>query len=263
MLRSLVGSEMCIRDRYQRRVRGAAMAMQWTSGICGCCGDPRTMCFAFCFLPCATASARSRFDSSNWCFNFCCVNGCVVRNIVREAYHNEGTCVSDICIPCCCPCCSVAQILREVIAKGSANSVNMITTTGQVVRMETVEGSNLWSSELTSCCDDCGSCLYACCCPWCANSSVMTKYDGSNWWFNCFAKQPCVAQSILREGKYNIDGTCCGDVLEPCCCYSCAISRLLREVKVRGPVQSPGALVIQQPAPGQRGGGGQAFTRQA
>eukprot|EP00658_Telonema_sp_P-2_P015290 TRINITY_DN15877_c0_g1_i9.p1 TRINITY_DN15877_c0_g1~~TRINITY_DN15877_c0_g1_i9.p1 ORF type:complete len:288 (+),score=64.03 TRINITY_DN15877_c0_g1_i9:101-865(+) len=254
MLRSLVGSEMCIRDRpcalrsvfFHAPPPAPGVALTHPIGVTS---DGRAR----------TSMIEPRMAG----FNFCCVNGCVVRNIVREAYHNEGTCVSDICIPCCCPCCSVAQILREVIAKGSANSVNMITTTGQVVRMETVEGSNLWSSELTSCCDDCGSCLYACCCPWCANSSVMTKYDGSNWWFNCFAKQPCVAQSILREGKYNIDGTCCGDVLEPCCCYSCAISRLLREVKVRGPVQSPGALVIQQPAPGQRGGGGQAFTRQA
>eukprot|EP00658_Telonema_sp_P-2_P077258 TRINITY_DN6942_c0_g1_i1.p1 TRINITY_DN6942_c0_g1~~TRINITY_DN6942_c0_g1_i1.p1 ORF type:complete len:121 (-),score=16.28 TRINITY_DN6942_c0_g1_i1:532-894(-) len=31
MLRSLVGSEMCIRDRYQRRVRGLPIALRWTS----------------------------------------------------------------------------------------------------------------------------------------------------------------------------------------------------------------------------------------
>eukprot|EP00658_Telonema_sp_P-2_P007161 TRINITY_DN1266_c0_g1_i5.p3 TRINITY_DN1266_c0_g1~~TRINITY_DN1266_c0_g1_i5.p3 ORF type:complete len:106 (+),score=38.94 TRINITY_DN1266_c0_g1_i5:98-415(+) len=40
MLRSLVGSEMCIRDRYQRRVRGSSLCnnMPSTAAIAGAIG---------------------------------------------------------------------------------------------------------------------------------------------------------------------------------------------------------------------------------
>eukprot|EP00658_Telonema_sp_P-2_P015444 TRINITY_DN1593_c0_g1_i2.p1 TRINITY_DN1593_c0_g1~~TRINITY_DN1593_c0_g1_i2.p1 ORF type:complete len:269 (+),score=49.90 TRINITY_DN1593_c0_g1_i2:123-929(+) len=47
MLRSLVGSEMCIRDRYQRRVRGWQASMG-ASLSCRCDGDLRVGCVCGC-----------------------------------------------------------------------------------------------------------------------------------------------------------------------------------------------------------------------
>lgn len=219
----------------------------WTSGLCGCFEDFSSCAYACCCPWCANASARTNFDGSNWCFNCCCVSTCVVRNIVREAYNIEGTCLGDLCVPCWCGCCSTAQVLRESAARGSASAVTCQTSTGQVVRVEAQEGANQWTSGLCACFDDIGYCAYACCCPWCATASAVSNYDGSNFCFNCCAKNTCVSQSIIREGKYNISGTCMGDIWEPCCCQMCAISRMLREVKARGNINQTHSVVRVAP----------------
>merc|ERR1711934_1043021 len=104
-----------------------------------------------------------------------------------------------------------------------------------------------WTSGLFACFDDFGSCAYACCCPYCANASARSNFDGSNFCFNCCAKNTCVAQSIIREGKYNIAGTCVGDICEPLCCNMCAIARLLREVKARGNINETHSVVKVAP----------------
>eukprot|EP00658_Telonema_sp_P-2_P010099 TRINITY_DN13804_c0_g1_i2.p1 TRINITY_DN13804_c0_g1~~TRINITY_DN13804_c0_g1_i2.p1 ORF type:complete len:165 (-),score=26.96 TRINITY_DN13804_c0_g1_i2:827-1321(-) len=74
MLRSLVGSEMCIRDRYQRRVRGSG-----AMGSCGSKGSPpcvaRRMCAqelynlqcdlgAFPLLICTSSKEQDRIDQA-------------------------------------------------------------------------------------------------------------------------------------------------------------------------------------------------------
>jgi len=223
----------------------------WTSGLCSCFDDFSSCCYA-CMCPmCAGASAREDFDGSNWCFNCLCLNACVLRNVVREAYNIEGTCLGDCCTPFLCNCCALSQVLREVKARGSANSITAQTSSGQLVRVQTQEGSNQWSSSLFSCCDDIGICFYGWCCPWCSLASTMTKYDNSNWCFNCCTKNVCLSQSIIREGKYNIDGDCCTDILVPCCCMTCVICRLAREVKARGSINETRSImqVAQAPAP--------------
>eukprot|EP00656_Telonema_subtile_P033956 TRINITY_DN38102_c0_g1_i1.p1 TRINITY_DN38102_c0_g1~~TRINITY_DN38102_c0_g1_i1.p1 ORF type:complete len:254 (-),score=22.49 TRINITY_DN38102_c0_g1_i1:266-1027(-) len=240
---------MCIRDRYQRRVRGflaVHMELQWTSGLCSCFDDCGSCFYALCCPCCANASARTAFDNSNFCFNCLCVSPCVVRNLVREAYNIEGTCCGDLLCPCFCNCCAISQVIREVKARGSATAVNMVTNTGHVVRMESPDGANQWSSGLCSCFDDCGSCCYACFCPSCAVASAGSRYDGSNCCFNCLVKNPCVTHSIIREGKYNIDGTCLQDICLPFCCYTCSAARMLREVKTRGPVSGGTTVMVQQ-----------------
>merc|ERR1712159_183265 len=232
----------------------------WSSGLCSCFDDFGSCAYAFCCPCCANASARTNFDGSNMCFNCLCASPCVVRNIVREAYNIEGTCAGDICLPIWCGACSIAQLLRESKTRGSATSALVQTNQGQVIKAEQQEGLNTWTSGLCSCFDDFGSCAYAFCCPFCANASAVTNYDGSNWCFNCCAKHPCMAQSIIREGKYNIQGTCLEDICIPYFCTCCAVSRLLREVKARGNINqshhvvqvAPTAPQMQmvQPAPG-------------
>merc|ERR1711935_379659 len=227
---------------------------QWRSGICSCFNDCGLCVYAF-FCPwCAVASARSNFDMSNFFFNLCCVNQCVVRNIVREAYNIEGTCLGDLCWPCCFGPCSAAQLLRETKSRGNCNAVTVLGADGQSIQAETKEGANAWSSGLCGCFSDCSSCCYAWWCPCCAVATASSNYDGSNFCFNCLVKNPCVAHSIIREGEYNIDGTCLEDCCAPAFCAPCAISRLLREVEVRGSinevrhvVQVPQNTIMVQP----------------
>merc|ERR1712224_17756 len=111
---------------------------------------------------------------------------------------------------------------------GSISSTMAFQVTGTIKQ---AEGANEWTSGLCSCFDDIGSCCYAFCCPWCANATARTEYDGSNWLFNCFCVTPCLVRSILREGPFNINGTWIGDVLTSCCCMHCAIAQQLRQVR--------------------------------
>ncbi len=46
-------------------------------------------CYAFCCPHCAHASARTAYDGSNCCLNFCCGSPTLMYNIVREGYHIE------------------------------------------------------------------------------------------------------------------------------------------------------------------------------
>eukprot|EP00658_Telonema_sp_P-2_P040549 TRINITY_DN2899_c0_g1_i4.p1 TRINITY_DN2899_c0_g1~~TRINITY_DN2899_c0_g1_i4.p1 ORF type:complete len:213 (-),score=54.02 TRINITY_DN2899_c0_g1_i4:802-1347(-) len=56
MLRSLVGSEMCIRDRYQRRVRGFVSGLPWVGWLPGAASTQRSMALP----PIRRAASRER-----------------------------------------------------------------------------------------------------------------------------------------------------------------------------------------------------------
>mmetsp|Transcript_40981 Transcript_40981/g.103239 ORF Transcript_40981/g.103239 Transcript_40981/m.103239 type:complete len:138 (-) Transcript_40981:1720-2133(-) len=75
-------------------------------------------CYAWCCPHCALASARSAYDGSNCCFNFCCGSGAMLYNIIREGYGISGTCCGDICYACFCQCCIAIQATHEVAVRG-------------------------------------------------------------------------------------------------------------------------------------------------
>merc|ERR1712070_766254 len=60
----------------------------WSSGTFACFEDIGSCCYAIWCPSCATASARSDYDGSNWCFNICAINVVVARNIIREGEYN-------------------------------------------------------------------------------------------------------------------------------------------------------------------------------
>lgn len=91
----------------------------WDQSIFSVCQDGALTCLtAYCCGPCYLASARQRYDSSNWCFNLCCLSPCAVRNIIREGYGYDGTCLSDILWSGCCAPCSVCQLAHETKISG-------------------------------------------------------------------------------------------------------------------------------------------------
>jgi len=99
---------------------GAAIAFtqQWTQGLCGFeCGG--ACLYACCCPNCSMASSRSTYDTSNWCFNFCCVSPPLVYNLIREGYKVDGGCCGDIFLSCCCMPCAANQLQKEVEVKGA------------------------------------------------------------------------------------------------------------------------------------------------
>merc|ERR1712070_813290 len=114
--------------------------------------------------------------------------------------------------------------------RGMASQTTVTVTQRQVQR---AEGDGEWSTGICDCCIDPAVFFYSCCCPWAANASARTEYDGSNWCFNCIFVSPCLVRSIVREGAFNIGGSCVGDICYSMCCLPCSISQMLREVRVR------------------------------
>ena len=61
---------------------------------------PLSGLYVICCPLCATATARTNYDGSDWCFNcMSCLTPALARNIIREGYNIEVCCV------CVCVCC--------------------------------------------------------------------------------------------------------------------------------------------------------------
>eukprot|EP01084_Bolivina_argentea_P121360 215053_1 len=104
-----------------------------------------------------------------------------------------------------------------------------------------------WANGLCECFGDCGSCLYASCCPSCAAGEIwdIGGLSGDNnewaWWIGCClyislvqhvgcCLYSCLYTGQLREKK-GIQGSCMGDFCEWCFCPCCTHVRNLREVR--------------------------------
>eukprot|EP00760_Papus_ankaliazontas_P032954 PhM_4_TR609/c1_g1_i1/m.26097 len=197
---------------------------------------------ACCCGPCAFSSLRSEFDGSSWCFNCMCVPGCVVRNIMREAYDIEGSCGGDI-LSGLCACCNYTQLKKELQQPNRARAA-----------MASVIGRDQWKAPL---CNTSGTgCLMATFCPVIAAAQARSAYDGSNCFFNFLLVNPVLARNIIREG-YGIEGGCMGDIMIAACLPCCNACQLLEEVNVRGekrpdggiqanmlPTQQPGSKMV-------------------
>eukprot|EP00727_Mastigamoeba_balamuthi_P003746 m51a1_g13369 hypothetical protein (102) ;mRNA; f:830-1302 len=97
------------------------MSDQWTNGLFSC-ANFGNCAYAFFCGSCAFASARTRYDSSNWCLNLTFLTPPLTRNIIREGYGIEGNCCTDVLISCCCAPCTAAQLLNEVDSRGPVTS---------------------------------------------------------------------------------------------------------------------------------------------
>jgi len=107
---------------------------QWQTGLCDLCSDGVGGClYAFCFPHFAFASARTAYDGSNCCLNFCCGSPVLLYNIIREGYHIEGTCCCDLCIVYWCLPCAAVRMKGEVNKRGrNPNTVTVQTSTQQM-----------------------------------------------------------------------------------------------------------------------------------
>eukprot|EP00760_Papus_ankaliazontas_P018978 PhM_4_TR17802/c0_g1_i1/m.72479 len=198
----------------------ATFEAKWVHGMFGC--DP-VLCLAGCCCnPCAWASTRSKYDGSNCLFNCCCVCPCISRSIIREGFGIKGNCVGDVCCTCFCAPCTYTQTAREVREPNR-----------QREPFDPTKAVNVFNKGL--CQFKCGGdCLLAFLCPCVASGLTRTKYDASNFLFNCLCIHPVVLRNIIREG-YMIEGTCVQDILIGTFCACCSIHQAQQEVAARGP----------------------------
>jgi Cys-rich protein (TIGR01571 family) len=87
--------------------------------LMNCCSGGCGVCIAgFCCPGLLFASAKTKYDGSNFCLNACCISEIAIRNIVREGYNIKGTCCDDCIIVCCCPQCAAIQTYAEIRQRG-------------------------------------------------------------------------------------------------------------------------------------------------
>ena len=181
-----------------------------------CCGSLLLPC-------CMNATLRTKYDNSNCLLNAMCVTTPLMRNIVREGYSIEGSCMGDLCAGAICYPFALMQVWRELRSAGRLAQVAHMTTTA--------------GDFYTTCysVDHCGKdCLLSCLCPCVSNALSRHRYDGSNVLFNFLCLFGPVARNIVREG-YHLDGSCVGDIICATCFAPCAANQLRQEVDVRGP----------------------------
>jgi len=97
---------------------------------------------------------------------------------------------------------------------------------------------DIWQNELIcGCFNNPINCLIGCFCPAIALSLAKSRFDGSDFCFNCvcFSCSPLLVRNYIRKG-YGIKGRVgCGDCLASVCCPNCVSTQLLNEVDSRGP----------------------------
>ncbi|XP_048033882.1 placenta-specific gene 8 protein-like [Megalobrama amblycephala] len=134
----------------------------WTSGICDCCQDLNSCCYAYWCFPCFTCSTTGEFGEST-CLPLLDIFGpcllasfgiatCVppvtlgMRVAVRYKYDIGGSLCEDIMVSCCCIWCSWCQLSREIKARKQTVTIVQtaptmfqpipMTTTTQVVNTQ-------------------------------------------------------------------------------------------------------------------------------
>ncbi|XP_072259109.1 cornifelin homolog B-like [Pyxicephalus adspersus] len=112
----------------------------WSSGICDCCEDMSTCCFAFWCFPCFQCATVSDHGEclclpllDQTCLGYspaCPPISMAMRASVRERYKIPGSICDDCCMLYWCLCCAWCQMAREIKKyKHPASIVTAQTTT--------------------------------------------------------------------------------------------------------------------------------------
>ncbi|XP_016383812.1 cornifelin homolog [Sinocyclocheilus rhinocerous] len=118
------------------------MKSGWNSGICVCCQDLNSCCYAYRCFPCFTCTTTGEFGEST-CLPLLDIFGPGImaafgvpvfvpsvslgmRVAVRHKYDIGGSICEDIMVSCCCMWCSWCQMSRET--KARKQTVTVLTT---------------------------------------------------------------------------------------------------------------------------------------
>eukprot|EP01063_Lacrimia_lanifica_P019482 TRINITY_DN267_c0_g1_i5.p1 TRINITY_DN267_c0_g1~~TRINITY_DN267_c0_g1_i5.p1 ORF type:complete len:221 (+),score=64.80 TRINITY_DN267_c0_g1_i5:63-725(+) len=108
-----IQNENAVPQRESQRQPAATLGQEaWRAPFFAC------DCYACCCPMCAGAQARTDYDGSNCLFNALCINGALLRSIVREGYGIEGNWVMDCLLGSCFAPCVICQVRQEVQMRG-------------------------------------------------------------------------------------------------------------------------------------------------
>lgn len=98
--------------------------------------------------------------------------------------------------------------------------------------------TNYFHYGLCDCCAG-GGCNFIKSFVFCCHKGIIadarSKQDNSNCCFNSYCVSSVVLRNIIRT-NYNIEGSCCGDIMITACCAPCSAVQLSGEVERRGAV---------------------------
>ncbi|XP_046855592.1 cornifelin homolog A-like [Xenia sp. Carnegie-2017] len=93
-----------------------------------------------------------------------------------------------------------------------------------------IQGERDWSTGLCSCCDDCGICCFAYCCP-AIHSCVVASLAKECCCVGMYC--PFALRTKIRL-RHNIKGSICEDFCVLAWCGSCAMCQMHRELNIHG-----------------------------
>nr|XP_039247432.1 cornifelin homolog [Styela clava] len=91
----------------------------WSSGLCGCCNDPKSLlCAMFC-PSCFACNLATRFGDS-WVYGCLCYYHLMHSSRVAIRYRHKirGNLCDDAIMSGCCCCLSLLQVYREMDHRG-------------------------------------------------------------------------------------------------------------------------------------------------
>lgn len=132
-------NEVRERGRKPGTNEGGRLGHLWKKDIFSCFSDCCVCCYGLLCPMCATATARSEYDGSNFCFNCMCVGGALTRSIIRSglsievralpsfsavvflpahqrSWNTQGGCLEDLFVSSFLGPCSACQLINEVRA---------------------------------------------------------------------------------------------------------------------------------------------------
>jgi len=232
--------------QHQHHLKATKEAREWRTGLLCCCeGGAGSCLYGFCCPPCATASARSRLDNSDWWMNLFFLNSYTAYKLIADRYNIETdpccdccSCQCDICRGFWCMPCIVVQMLNEVKAINPHGP-----TEENSIYFGPAEATNHWSTGLCGCTQNMETCPFitiAGLIPFvdffclkafnaqaltmqinheqnghglntmehgynCSDGCFSCGYDG--WWFNWCCVSPVITRNYIRD--QNKIGGCC------------------------------------------------------
>ncbi|XP_071398763.1 uncharacterized protein [Centroberyx affinis] len=125
----------------------------WNTGLCDCCEDCSTCCYAFWCCPCFACTTTGKFGECS-CLPLldmcspaitaaCGIPLCVppaglsLRVAIRHKYGIKGSLCDDIMISCFCEWCSWCQLARELKHRERGTQVINVQPQPVVINMQT------------------------------------------------------------------------------------------------------------------------------
>lgn len=184
--------------------------------------------------PCiATAIARSDLDGSSALVNCFCWGPGSTQHFLRKTLGIAPDLMNDV-LAGCCYCCGARRVYTEARVRRAGMTPSQIST--ETARRDALTKSQQpWNEALFGC--QMSQLLAACLCPCFLVQEMRQVFAGDgSIFFDCCCILPTAMRSEVRR-RYNLEPEMAPELVEdlciPVCCFPCALSQAVREVRVR------------------------------